>query len=754
MSLICGGFASHFSPNEGPDDVKRAKESEISYNDTLKAVQIVASLRHYRDLKKEPVSYSSFSSETIKEEKLDGLHEISYHVPNLFIPDYGSKMTSSIYARGMGGRMDNPVVGLIVDDIPYLEKNSYDAFMWDVSSIDVLRGPQSTLYGRNTMGGVISVKTISPATFQGSLFSITYGNKNSYDIKASTYHKINEKLAVGGGGFFKSSDGFFRNSYNGSRADDIKSAGGRVRIVYVVSPRLTINNSFFAGRVVQDGFAYAQIDTSTGKVLPINYNDPCSYRRTSFSDGLTMDYKRNGFLFRSMTSWQYLNDCMHMDQDFTKSSVFTLKQHQHENILTQDFVVRRNANPGYYLGGLSLFYKSLKTDAPVTFKQDGINNLILSNINRGIQKVFPDAEFLIRQNKFCLNSNFREPAFGAAAYGQTVFHAGGFSFTAAARFGYEHSSLKYLSNGGFDYRLNITMTDYKAFESTLQGKIKRDYLFFLPKLAIQHDIGKNSNVYFLFTRGYKTGGYNVQMFSDILKNKMQKDLMDDMGVHLNNGNSYSSADIMSYKPEFSWNYELGGHFSFAEGRVKAHVSAFYISCHDLQLTVFPGGKITGRMMTNAGRTRNEGVELSGYWKIFNNLETRFSYGYTNAKFTSYDNGITDYKGKQVPYIPENTVSVSAAYTFHTPALFDYITVNAGYEGFGKIYWNEANTVSQKFYSLPNASLYMKKGRTGIRLFAKNISGTKYNTFYFESMENVFLAKGKPCEYGITIDFTL
>ena len=91
--------------------------------------------------------------------------ELSGVVPGLVVPDYGSSMTSTIYMRGIGSRMENPVIGLYVDDVPVIDKNNYDFSFLDIRRIDMYRGPQGTLYGRNSMLGVMSVETLSPAVW-------------------------------------------------------------------------------------------------------------------------------------------------------------------------------------------------------------------------------------------------------------------------------------------------------------------------------------------------------------------------------------------------------------------------------------------------------------------------------------------------------------------------------------------------------------------------------------------------------------
>ena len=117
--------------------------------------------QHY-GLKQQPISSSVIGGELLRSERVLSIKDLSAIVPNFYQPDYGSKMTSSIYVRGFGARIDQPIIGLTVDGVPYLNKNNYDFDMFDVARVELLRGPQSTLYGRNTMGGQMNVYTLSP----------------------------------------------------------------------------------------------------------------------------------------------------------------------------------------------------------------------------------------------------------------------------------------------------------------------------------------------------------------------------------------------------------------------------------------------------------------------------------------------------------------------------------------------------------------------------------------------------------------
>ena len=158
-------------------------------------VQVTA-IKQGMVLRSQPVAATIVGSRAIERERIGALKHLSQQVPNFFAPDYGSRMTSSIYVRGLGARIDQPVMGLNIDNVPVLNKDNYDTELADAERIEVLRGPQSTLYGRNTMGGVINVYTLSPLSYEGVRLSAEYGSGDSYKFRASSYYKLTPDLGM------------------------------------------------------------------------------------------------------------------------------------------------------------------------------------------------------------------------------------------------------------------------------------------------------------------------------------------------------------------------------------------------------------------------------------------------------------------------------------------------------------------------------------------------------------------------------
>lgn len=703
-----------------------------------------------RGLVEHTVAKTEIFMKAAERESIDDMRSVSAYAPNFYVPDYGSRMTSSIYMRGMGARIDQPAVGLYVDDAPMLNKNAFDFDVLDLRSVKLFRGPQSTLYGRNTMAGVMDVHTLSPFSYRGTRLAAEYGTSNSLKIRASHYALVKEDLGVSVGGYFRHTDGMFTNEYDGERLDWEHGGGGRAKVEWRKGA-LSLSNTLSADAVNQGGWPY-QLVESSGEKLPTNYNDPSNYTRLSLSDALRVAYEGDNYMVTSVTSWNYLDDCMTLDQDFTPRSMFTLQQAQKEHTLTEEVIVKCDPTQRYSARfGAFGFYKHLNMAAPVRFKRDGIDELILANANKGIQQMFPDHAIEIEESEFDITSNFRNPTWGVALFHTSEFKLGRWSFGAGVRFDYEQTTLRYDSRATIHYRFTMTMPRFKQLESIFKGRNRKSFFEVLPRVAVNYNASR-FNAYATVSKGYKAGGFNTQIFSDILQNRMMTDMMSDLGVYLDQtGPSYDTAEATGYKPEHSWNYEVGASYTPAP-KFSVEASLFYIDCRDQQLTVFPAGKSTGRMMTNAGRTRSYGAEATVDWTPIDNLDLRAAYGYTNARFLKYNDGNNDYRGRYVPYAPQHTLSLSGDYTWHINRMLNRVRLHADWRGVGRIYWNESNTLSQPFYGLLGASVALDFPHWTFEVWGRNLTNAKYDTFYFVSVGNAFMQSGRPRQLGVKLSF--
>lgn len=679
----------------------------------------------------------------IEQQGIVTVRSVSDLVPNFFLPDYGSRMTSTIYLRGLGARIDQPAMGLNIDNVPVLCKENYDFDIADIARVEMLRGPQSTLYGRNTMGGLMNIYTLSPMTWQGTRIIAEMASHWSMKLGASHYALLTDQLGLSAGIYYTGSRGEYKNEYNGKNCDWERQGSARMRVVWQPSSSLTLSNTLSASVSRQGGYPYEWVESGR-----IAYNDTCFYKRTSVMDGLTINKLWNKWSLSSITSYQYIDDNMTLDQDFTPLSYFTLTQARREHAVTQELVARSRDEEAYkWLVGAFGFYRRYHMDAPVTFKDTGIKSLIEDHINQ----VNPYYPVVWKERSFELGSRFTNPTWGVALYHQSSIDWQRFTFTAGLRLDYEHASLQYHSetHTGYDIMDATTGGVYRSSNIDIDdgGSLSKHFVELLPKFSVTYHLPTTArmSIYASVSKGYKAGGFNTQMFSDVL----QQRLMGQMGI----GAAYDINDIVGYKPEKAWNYELGAHFESSNQRVKGDVAAFYIDCRDRQMTIFPDGTTTGRIMTNAGKTRSLGAEASLNIIFTDYCGMNLSYGYCDARFVQYNDGKADYRDNIVPYCPQHTLYAQAFYTFNINSESQWvnsITLDANVKGTGSIYWDEANSLRQPFYALLGSSITLDGKHYSLQLWGQNLTGTSYSTFYFVSIGHEFLQRGRSRMLGATL----
>ena len=770
--------------------------ADETVTDTLRTIDmddiiIIAQPKENRGLRELPTAVSRLTQLDMRSKQITGIKSLTAVVPNLFIPDYGSRLTTAVYIRGVGSRINTPAVGLYVDNIPYIDKSAFDFNYADIEQIEVLRGPQSMLYGRNTMGGLIKVQTKSPFSYQGTdirLGAATYGD---YNASLTHYHRISSRFAFSAGGFYEHEGGFFKNSANqNQRIDHSDAGGGRLHSIFLPSDNLKMDLNLSYEYSDQGGYPYYYIGTSnstssTDPLQPylnqIAYNDPSGYQRSMLNGGLNIEYQARNFITSFITGYQHLNDRMDMDQDFSPRDYFTLTQKQRSNTLSEEIVLK--SKPGkrwQWTTGAFGFYQQLKTEAPVTFKEEGIQDLIESNVNSLFpsSSAAPSMQLSIHNNQLSINGKFSTPLASAAIYHQSTLNdlfIPGLSATIGLRLDYEKMWLDYQSaSAPMDFGFAFAMGPMRLEDPDMQavtnlnGKLKHDYLQLLPKFSLQYEWSKDNNIYLTAAKGYRSGGYNIQMFSDMIQSLMRNDMkqalmespqfqaMASMIDQMLPDVEVNVEETALYRPEYSWSYELGGHLTFLNGKLTADIAGFLMNIHEQQVSQFSENGM-GRVTRNAGRSRSIGGEACLNWQACRSLSINVNYGYTCATFRNYqsinaDDQPVNYRGNFVPFIPRHTLNAGAQYTFFLNGhrIFDRIRLQADYNAAGRIYWTEQNDLSQPFYSTLNGRLSLEKGRGSLALWVRNALDKDYASFCFESMGNRFMQKGNPVQAGIEL----
>ncbi len=767
FTLLCASTClqqMHAEHTDGP-----ANDTIKTYN--LGEVIITSSTKETNDLSLLPGAISILSPQAIATRQIEGIKDISTFVPNLYMPDYGSKMTSAIYIRGVGARSSGQSIGLYVDDVPYLDKSTFDFELNDIQRIEVLRGPQGTLYGRNAMGGIVNIYTLSPLDYQGTKIQMSMGNYGASKVKLSQYSKLGENVGFLLSGYYDRNDGFFTNEYTGTKADKEESAGGRLKLDWRITDRLKATYNLNYDYVSQGAFPYGQYDPETGDVMPIRINDPSSYWRRMLNNSLSLEWKTSRFVLTSTTAYQYLKDDMQMDQDYTERSIFTLNQRQRQHAWSEELAIKSNTQSNYQWSfGAYGFHSSLHTDAPVVFKQDGISDILQSAFDQIVAGNSNAPQLTVQGDalgQIYFPGTFDTPTTGFALFHQSTYNnlfVEGLSLTAGIRLDYERDKMDYYSAVD-SMKMGVQMGSMQMslpVNTVMEGSLTQDIWQLLPKVSLRYQCTPETFTYLTVAKGYKTGGYNIQMFGDLVQDQAKYDLMSQFAPDQAELPG-EVQDLVSYKPEHSWNYELGMRSELIKDHLSAELNLFYMNIRDIQLTSFAENG-SGRMITNGGKASSYGVELRLHARIVDGLTADLNYGFTRATFCNYtlidedEQGETvsiDCKGNFIPYAPRHTVNVGIQYTklLHKK-LFDQFTASAQFTGAGKIYWTETNDISQPFYGLLNAKVGVRKGIVSLNLWGRNLTATDYQAFYFESFNRSFIQKGKPLQFGgeITLAF--
>ena len=756
----------------------------------LDEVVVVSQTKEFYRLRQQPLSSTVLSGDNLFSLGVRDIREVSDFVPSFVMPNYGSRFTSSIYVRGIGSRVNSPSMGVYVDDIPLMSKSAFNSHLWQVDRVDVLRGPQGTLYGMNTEGGLVRQYTKNPMTYQGTDIKLGIGTHFYRNVEVAHYNKVNDQFAFSLAAFYNGTNGFFRNQATDERADKSNEAGGRLRLVWQPTQRLSFDWTADYQYVRQNGFAYGLLDMESQHAAAPSTNRQGNYERNMFNTGLSTKYAVDWATLSYTLSWQYLKDDMLMDIDYRPLDYMHMEQAQLQNAMTHELVLKTQ-KLGIWQGTTGAFFSRqwLKTVAPVYFDPEmnaflsktiedyayyGMLNAMAARMG-GVEAAAAMIERAggchITMDMETIPGLFRTPQTNLGFFHETHLSlTDRLTATLGLRYDYSRNTIDYATSAvtRLDERVMGTQVQ-AAVSSLLEHTEKASFNQWLPKFGLTWNIDrKGSNVYAIVSKGYRAGGFNIQMFSDILQAELQGAAQTARGevVLEHDDEAYENIrNTISYKPEESWNYEFGTHLNLLDG-LHLDFAGYYMQIRNQQLSVFASQYGFGRAMVNAGKSYSCGIETTLRGSVLDNhLTWSASYGYTRAVFKEYTDGVTvngevvtiDYKDKRIPFVPEHTMAAHADYRFDfRSGALKSLTVGANIAAQGKTWWDEANTYGQNFYAVLGAHVDADLSPVVISLWARNLTNTDYNTFAIESTfgsdTSHFAQRGNPFQLGVDINF--
>ena len=701
----------------------------------------------------QPAALTWITSRDLSQYRMQSITDLTGRVPSLFVPDYGSKRSAAIYLRGSGARSSGQTIGLYVDGVPVLNKSGFNFDIPGITGVEVLRGPQGTLYGRNAMSGIINYYTRSAFDQPGGEAKLTAGSHRLLRGSVEQAFRLSDKVGLSYGLSGTTRRGYFYNETRQAYQDSLRMVGGFAKLEYRPTEQLEMALSLSGDYVQQGGFPYRTDDPRTKQPLPLSADAPETYERHTASLRYLLGYKWGRVQLQSATSYQYLFDETHMDMDALPVSYFYVTQRMREHGVTQEFILknlREGSARRRYDWSLGLFgyYDAKHVEAPVTFTHAAMSALLgpqLAAAHRRNPRI-PQMSYYDPERADKHNANtFEMPDWGVALYHESALHLDkNWTLTAGLRLDYEQHQIDYHSVG---YPLGVqiaipggTPQTITTPAVTLKGTQRVDYWHLLPKLALSYRPSERVHAYATVSRGVKTGGFNEQSFSDLITTAQQQALR---------GQQVDPALIPSattYKPEHSWSYELGARYALPSAGMELSSSVYLMQVRDLQLTRFVASG-AGRMVGNAGSSRTLGFELSATQRLWSSLRAHLNYSLTDARFTEETTAAK--KGNFVPFIPRHTYSVMLS---ANEPLSRHLRLlgEVEYAGLGEIYWREDNTTRESLQSTLRARLGLSYDRYTLAFWGANLTDNSYTVFQAASPLGRLFQTSAPRTIGVDL----
>ena len=663
---------------------------------------IVTSQKREENVQEIPMSITTLSGDELQDAGLLDVWDVTWMSPNVYMAN--NAIENIIVIRGIApfNMSLNPACGLYVDDVPLALQHQHNPELYDIERIEILRGPQGALYGRNSESGVINIVTRQPGNeLRGQLtgeigfFDTDHGNipfyRSQLNISAPV---VEDKFAFSLAGQWSASDGYMKNMFNGSDEAaryDHKNFRGVFRWTPDAQWDVT---AILDGEKGDDGdgqFRYVSGPIATPRNV-INYNDGDGFwNREGYGQSLRVKHMGQSVDFTSITGHRTFNTRYYQDLDLGPYPYGYADMDYGDDYYSQEFRLasRDNGGPLSWLGGVFLFNED--TDAGVDFAA------------------------YMQKHQSDWTSN------GAAVFGQATYTMlERLHLTLGLRLDYVHG------DGDKTFtQMGVANKFSRGFDNTE----------LLSKVAVSYDVTPNIMPYASVSRGYLSGGFAYA--------------------------TAQNADSFVYDPEYTMNYEVGLKTSWLGERLMANVAIFRVNMTDRQVyQQVPGAPATVRVVENVSEAHSQGVEFELRARPAAGLELMVGFGVLEAEIDNWKDTQTnastgqtetvDYGGKTLPNVPSYTYNIGVMYR-HVTGVFGRADLN----GVGEIYNNAANSENLKAdsYELVNLAVGYEAEALMVSLWSRNL----FDQEYYERLNEwtgvgVMGIDGAPRSVGVTVTY--
>lgn len=612
----------------------------------------------------------------------------------------GGNDASVISIRGVSNTAfgTDPTVAIYRDDVFVGNDASFNLTMVDLDQIEILRGPQGTLYGRNAIAGAVNVRSAQPelgATY--TKLDALFGTDMTLQGRAVVNAALGADLAVRAVAFGDYSNGWVPNLADGKDYDGAKDGGGRFQALARPSENLEL---LFSTDYATDQGSRGNRGPF-GSVWQSGYNSAIPFVSSiaSYGASLKATYDLGAIDLISVTAWRGA-DGDGLGGDFTPSPFRRNGFNRDYNQASQELrlVSKPNDKLEWTVG--SLFFGSDDTRYEFT----GFNFPLPANV------LFPGQPALPAGYEEGTHSNLL--GWSGAVYGDATWHVTEkLEILAGARLSYDHREIDY------DHRSTVPGLTLGAPQQLLLQSM--DNTDISPKIGLAYEIAPKVRAYATVSRGYKAGGFNL---------------------------SFAPTSDLSYAPETAWNYESGVKASLFDGKLDVAASLFYFDWSNQQIYSFNGYSV---WIANAPKSRNYGGEIEVTARPLEGLELTAGLGLLDARFVdapaSQSGGNAD--GNWQPLASKYSLALSAQYTRPLTGELNGVA-RVDWNWRSSFYFDVDNTIEQGSYGIVNARIGVEARDWSVYLVALNLFDQEYYMVATNNGYGPYGAPGDPRMIGV------
>ncbi|MGD1852430.1 MAG: TonB-dependent receptor [Cyanophyceae cyanobacterium] len=659
------------------EDTPISTESETDEDSQTIRITVTGE-KFEEDLQEVAGSVSVITAQEFKDSGIRSPQEISRLVPNFSTFANGPRSNNPVFnIRGLANDLNivgvgQSSVGIYIDDVP-VDILTSETALYDIERIEVLRGPQGTLYGRNSQGGVINIITTPPNEFTRFNGLVTLGTDDLREAQLSVSAPITDTLFFSLGGSYLETGGFIRNTFLDEDAASRQDYGFRGQLRWVPSDEWDI----------RIGADYENLDDGSTFGPPIG-DDPKEVEENFLGFNRV---ERNGQFVR----------VRYTGPDVVVTSISGRREWNQENATDSDFS-RFDASVGLAELDTVQYSQELRVQSPEDngrwrwlvggfFERE--ESELVGGIEFGPAGAIPD--FGIFAGSVNTNAgDFIDNTY--AVFAQSSYDITD-QFTVTAGLRLEHR------NFSMDRRSRLTL-DGSSIAPVPDYSVEASGSILLPKAALEYRFQPNVLAYASISRGYKPGGFNIIS---------------------------ASPDAAEFDSEISLNYEVGLKTSWLDNRLTANLSLFKTDVREYQIVGFdlPNQVTT---VLNATDADIWGVELELRAKPTSRIDLIASFGYLNTEFQEFTDTITgeNLSGNQLPSSPEYTYALAAQYR-DPGGFFGRVELS----GFGTYFFDQSNVAKQDPFFLVNARIGYEFDDFALYAYANNL----FDQDYFSSALN-------------------